>query len=35
VQDEDESGAMVAFERKAVSSSLLVALGILGVAVAL
>ncbi|KAL3449087.1 hypothetical protein BJX65DRAFT_306628 [Aspergillus insuetus] len=35
VQDEDESGALASFERKAVSSSVLVALGILGVAVAL
>ncbi|KAL2798010.1 hypothetical protein BJX66DRAFT_334363 [Aspergillus keveii] len=35
VQDEDESGAMAQFERRAVSSSVLVALGILGVAVAL
>ncbi|KAL2848971.1 hypothetical protein BJX68DRAFT_276161 [Aspergillus pseudodeflectus] len=35
VQDKDDSGAMAAFERKAVSSSVLVALGIFGVALAL
>ncbi|KAJ0421305.1 hypothetical protein BJY00DRAFT_312218 [Aspergillus carlsbadensis] len=35
VRDEDESGAVAAFERRAVRSSLLVAVGILGVAVAL
>ncbi|KAL2818060.1 hypothetical protein BJX63DRAFT_429385 [Aspergillus granulosus] len=35
VQDEDESGALAAYSSKAISTSVLVALGILGVAVAL